>query len=531
MASSKRFVYTFLLFFIVAGFSWGQTNPYIIYLKDKNGTTGTIASPAAYLSNKSIEKRQRYSIRIDSTDLPVSQSYLDQISAFGCEVVYTSKWLNAVHIKATSAQYTSVLTLPFVQSSSSAFRISTKQNTQSLKSVSQTNYAAQYEDVLGITQMHQSGIKGKDILIAITDAGFPGVDTLTPFKHLWNNNQILYVFDVASNNANVFDDHNHGTNVLSILAAQSNNYLGVAPEANYMLLRTEVAETESKLEEYNWVRAAEIADSCGADIISVSLGYTTFDNASENYTYSDMDGATSIIAQAANMAYDKGIMVVCSAGNNGLDPWKYIATPADAANVLTVGAVDYTNNKTGFSSVGPTADGRMKPNLCAPGVGIYSYNSDGNFQSSEGTSFSAPMISGFVAGMMQAFPNLSLDEIKSMLYQSCDAYSNPGNLKGFGVPSFPKADIYAQIFSKKAPLILAPNPYQMGMLTLKLPEGNTSCFLNVLDNQGRILFEKSYYADQQLIHLENDFQNLNPGFYFVTIESNYGREIIKWIKL
>ena len=531
MVSHNRFLFALLLLFLSAGIGWGQSNSYIIYLTDKNGTGGTIDNPSAYLSSKSIEKRNQNSIQIDSTDLPVSQSYLNQISAVGCEVIYTSKWLNAVHIKATAVQYSTILDLPFVRVGSNSFRTSQNQNIHSIESVAQTNYASKYENVLGVTQMHQLGIRGKDIVIAITDAGFPGVDTLTAFKHLYTNNQLLYSFDIVDNNTMIYDDHYHGTAVLSILAAQASNYIGVAPEANYMLLRTENEATESKLEEYNWLRAAEIADSCGADIISVSLGYTTFDNASDSYSYSDMNGSTSVIAYAANMAFDKGMFVVASAGNDGNNSWKYISTPADASNVVTVGSVDDTNVKAGFSSIGPTADGRMKPDVCAPGSVIFYIAPSGAIMSSSGTSLSAPMISGLVAGMMQAFPELTMNEIKSMLFQSCDIYSSPTNMKGFGVPDFNKASLYAHIFTNEADLIVAPNPYQQGQLTLKVPSLNEEYVLNIVDNQGRILFERTYYSNEKLIHIENDFQNLNAGFYFIIIESGHDREILKLIKL
>ncbi len=529
MGSHNRFIYL-LIFLFVSPVLWAQNNPYVLYLKDKHGTLA-INDPSAFLSPKSIAKRMEHAIPIDSSDLPVSQVYIDQIAATGCEIIYTSKWLNAVIIKASVAAYNDAAALPCVASSRTSFRTSFNRNTQAIQGIAQQNRAADFSDKLGITKMHRMGYTGNDILIAVTDAGFPGVDTLSAFRHLWSNNQVLYMFDVADNNANIFDDYYHGTAVLSVLAAQAPDYVGVVPDADYILLRTEVEATESKLEEYNWLRAAEIADSCGADIIAVSLGYNTFDNSAEDYTYADMNGHTSIIAYAANTAYEKGIFVVCGAGNEGSNAWKYITTPGDAENIITVGAVDWNNTKAYFSSVGPTADGRMKPNLSAPGVNITCITPDGSFLVTGGTSLASPMISGMLAGMMQAYPALSRTELTSMLYQSCDAYENPTNLKGYGVPDFTKADIFAQVFMQQSNFILAPTPYQAGVLTLKVPGLNDSYTLNVIDNQGRNIYTGAYESNEKLIHLENDFQHIAPGFYVIIVESVYGREILKWIKL
>ncbi|MGN6647671.1 MAG: S8 family serine peptidase [Cytophaga sp.] len=529
MGSHNRFIFLLVLL-SSSSVLWAQNNPYVLYLKDKHGTLA-INNPSAFLSPRSISKRIQNTIPIDSSDLPVSQVYIDQIAATGCEIIYTSKWLNAVIVKASVTAYNDATALPCVASSRNSFRTSFNRNTQAIQATTQQDRAADFSDKLGITQMHQMGYTGNGILIAVTDAGFPGVDTLSAFRHLWENNQVLYAFDVADNNTNIFDDYYHGTAVLSVLAAKAPNYTGVVPEAEYILLRTEVEATETKLEEYNWLRAAEIADSCGADIIAVSLGYTTFDNSTEDYSYADMNGHTSIIAYAANTAYDKGMFVVCGAGNEGSNAWRYVSTPADAENVITVGSVDWNNTKAYFSSVGPTADGRMKPNLSAPGVNITCITSDGSFLVTGGTSLSSPMISGILAGMMQAFPALSRTELTDMLYQSCDTYENPTNLKGHGVPDFTKADIFAHIFMQGSDFILAPTPYQAGVLTLKVPGSNDSYTLNVIDNQGRNIYAAAYESDEKLIHLENDFQHIAPGFYFIIVESVYGREILKWIIL
>jgi serine protease AprX len=507
-----------------------QTNSYILYLSDKQGTSGTFTNPATYLSSRAIEKKALQGITLDSTDLPVSQIYIDLLKADGAEIVYTSKWLNAVCIKATSSIYATLAAHTFVINSTHILKVAGAANTQTITGTNNTNYAANYSDFLGISQMHAKGIKGAGILIAVTDSGFPGVDTLTAFKHLWNNNQLIHYFDVAGNEANVFNDDNHGTYMLSVLAGNASNYKGIVPDADYVLLRTEDAATESKLEEYNWLRAAEIADSCGVDIISISLGYTTYDNASESYTYADMNGSTSIIARAADMAYEKGMLVVCSAGNDGAKAWKYIGTPADAHHALAVGSVERDKTKSGFSSFGPSADGRIKPDVCALGSGIYCIKPDGSLFVTGGTSLATPMIAGILAGIKQSYPTLSNDLLKRLLLQSCDNFTHPTNLKGYGVPYYPNTFAYASIYSQASKILIAPNPYQSGQLIIKVPETNVEYKIEIFDNQGKILFNEYFMAFNNMIELSEFVRPFSQGIYVVSIESINARETLKWIK-
>lgn len=530
MVLHNRNLFTLLFYFFTSAILFAQTDSYIIYLADKHGTSGTLNNPSTYLSIRAIEKKALQNITLDSTDLPVSQNYIDALKAEGAEIIYTTKWLNAVCIKATPSVYTAISALPFVTTGAPMLKIAGSPNTQTLTGTTTINYASNYSDFLGITQMHEKGIKGNGVLIAITDAGFPGVDTLTAFKHLWNNNQLVHYFDVANNESNVFNDDNHGTYMLSVLAGDASNYKGIVPDADYVLLRTEVAATESKLEEYNWLRAAEIADSCGADIISVSLGYTTYDNASDSYTYADMNGSTSIIARAADMAYEKGMLVVCSAGNDGANSWKYIGTPADAHNVLAVGSVEINNTKSSFSSFGPSADGRIKPDLCALGAGIYCIRPDGSLFVTGGTSLATPMIAGILAGIKQSYPALSNDILKSILLQSCDNFSHPTNLKGYGVPYYPTVFSYTSIYSQKSKMLIAPNPYQSGKLILKVPESDVEYSIEIFDNQGKLLFNQSLVAINNMIELNEFVQTFTQGIYFISIESINARETLKWVK-
>lgn len=530
MVLPKQKVMSILFYFFASITLVAQTNSYIIYLADKQGTFGTFDNPTTYLSTRAIEKKALQNIVLDSSDLPVSKKYIDLLKNEGAEIIYTSKWINAVCVKATPNVYASISGLPCVMNSVPMLKVSGPPNTHTINGSANINYASNYSDFLGITHMHDAGIKGSGVLIAVTDSGFPGVDTLTAFKHLWTNNQLIYYYDVADNESNIFDDDNHGTYMLSILAGDASNYKGIVPDANYVLLRTEAAATESKLEEYNWLRAAEIADSCGVDIISVSLGYTTYDNASESYAYADMDGSTSIIARAADMAYEKGMLVVCSAGNDGAKTWKYIGTPADAHHVLAVGSVDANNIKSNFSSYGPSVDGRIKPDICALGSGIYCIKPDGSLFVTGGTSLATPMIAGMLAGVKQSYPHLSNDVLKSLMLQSCDNFTQPTNLKGYGVPYYPNVFAYTSIYSQDSKILIAPNPYQSGKLILKVPESDVEYSIEIYDNQGKLLFIQSITALNNMIEMHEFVNSFSPGIYFISIQSINARETLKWVK-
>jgi len=502
------------LFFFVDFFGFTQTNSYIIYFTDKQGTSYSLNAPSTFLSERSIARRVNQKLSIDSTDLPVSDVYINQIKALGVQVMYTLKWINAAYIKADTTQYKQVMALPFVASQFSTFRLTSASNVHAIHSAASGSDSEPYEDFLGITQMHNNNIKGTGVLIAITDSGFPGSDTLTAFSHLWNNNQVIYYWDVAANDSDVFDDDSHGTYILSILSATQSNYTGVVPDASYVLLRTEVAATESKIEEFHWLRGAEIADSCGADIITCSLGYTTFDNPAANYTYADMNGVTSFIAVAANTAFDKGILVVCSAGNDGDDSWKYIGTPGDSKGALTIGAVNYDNTRSYFSSLGPTSDGRIKPDLCAPGSGIYCMQPNGLIFLASGTSMSTPMIAGMAAGIKQSYPNLSCVQLKNLMTQSGDQYSNPDDFKGYGVPHYTRLNSLAALYSNPNSVILAPNPYSSGDLFLKLYELSNTFLIQLTDIQGKQVFSGTVSTTDGLIILPDEIKSIHAGIYF-----------------
>jgi subtilisin family serine protease len=311
--------------------------------------------------------------------------------------------------------------------------------------------------------LHQMGYKGKGIQIAVLDAGYTNAENLPVFDTLRNNGRILGSHDFVSGGSNVYYQHSHGTAVLSLMGGNSPGYLiGTSPDASFWLLRTEDAQTEYLIEEDNWVSGAEFADSVGADIITTSLGYTEFDYSFQNHSYRDMNGITTRISQAADMAFARGILVIASAGNEGNQTWHYISAPADAINIIAVGATSTSGNIAPFSSAGPSADGRIKPNIVASGWGTIVANTGGTFSLGSGTSFSAPIVAGLSASLWQAYPNATNKQIKTAIEESSSQYNNPDSIMGYGIPDFRKAlDIlYANIRKSSDPVILPfPNPF------------------------------------------------------------------------
>lgn len=278
------------------------------------------------------------------------------------------------------------------------------------------------------------------MVICILDAGFLNVDTLSCFDSLWINNKILGTYDFVANEVSVFEDYQHGTEVLSCIGANwPGKLVGTAPQAYFWLLRTEDAATELIIEEDNWVAGAEFADSVGADIINSSLGYTTFDaqTSNQNHTRADLDGNTAYATNGADIAAAKGILVCNSAGNEGGSGWKYISIPADGDSVCTVGAVDILGVRAGFSSQGPTADNRIKPDVVACGSGtavIDPFTSTVAYYS--GTSFSSPLTAGMAACLWQANPTKNNMNILNAMRNSGSKSNSPDTLLGWGIPNY-----------------------------------------------------------------------------------------------
>ena len=434
---------------------------YWIHFTDKNNNAYSISNPSAFLSARALQRRTNQNIPVITEDLPVTQAYVDSILTHGASVINRSKWFNSVTIQTTDTNIlNSILALPFVQGSTAVGRLHSPLRAEEKSFFAHEDYTQagptqpvqpqnlsyglSYNQIAmcGGDQMHNLGYQGQGMVIAVLDAGFLNADTLHAFDSLRANNQILGTWDFVANDASVYEDYQHGMMVLSTMGGNlPGELVGTAPKASYWLLRTEEAATEYLIEEANWASGAEFADSVGADLINTSLGYTEFDDATQNHTYSSMDGNTTIITQAADKASAKGILVVCSAGNEGAHQWNFIGAPADADSVLTVGAVDSARNYAPFSSNGPSFDGRVKPDVADEGWNALFASTAGGTQYGSGTSFASPIMCGMAACLWQANPSMTAQQIRNAIIQSADQYSNPDTLLGYGIPNFMIANL------------------------------------------------------------------------------------------
>lgn len=427
-----------------AQFTPEDTLKYRISLKDKAATDYSLQKPEMYLSKKSIERRKRQGLEIDSTDLPVCKKYVDAIRKKGVHVLVTGKWDNFVTVSCNDSMLIAEIAgLPFVRSTERVWRgvakraserdslINKPLRTDSLYGPAITQIKMSHAD-----RLHEAGFKGQGMTIAVIDAGFHNVDKIEAMKNI----NILGTRDFVNPEADIYAESSHGMSVLSCMAMnQPNVMIGTAPEASYWLLRSEDEYSENLVEQDYWAAAIEFADSVGVDLVNTSLGYYSFDDPTKNYRYRDLNGHYALMSCEAAKAADKGIVVVCSAGNSGSGSWKKITPPGDAENVITVGAVNKYGVLAPFSSVGNTADGRVKPDVVAVGLGSDVMGTDGNLRHANGTSFSSPIMCGMVACLWQACPELTAKEIIELVRRSGDRAVFPDNIYGYGIPDLWKA--------------------------------------------------------------------------------------------
>ena len=426
-----------------------DTLKYRISLKDKAATEYSLKKPEKYLSAKAIERRRKQNLPIDSTDLPVCRKYIDEIRKQGVKIVVTGKWDNFVTVSCNDTTLIDrIATLPFVLSTEKVW-ISPGAGKPSMATErdSVLNQPTIHPDSIygrAITQiqmsngdkLHEAGFKGQGMTIAVIDAGFHNVDKITAMQNI----RILGTKDFVNQQADIFAESSHGMSVLSCIGMNRPDIMtGTAPEASYWLLRSEDEYSEHLVEQDYWSAAVEFADSVGVDVINTSLGYYSFDDKSKNYKYRDLDGRHALMSRQASHIADKGMILVCSAGNSGAGSWKKITPPGDADNVLTVGAIDKRAVLATFSSVGNTADHRVKPDVVAVGVGSDVIRTDGNQGRANGTSFSSPIMCGMVTCLWQACPTLTAKEVIELVRRSGDRAGFPDNIYGYGVPDMWKA--------------------------------------------------------------------------------------------
>lgn len=433
-----------------------QPRKYLVTFRDKANSPYSVGRPEAFLSARSVERRQRQGIAVTTRELPPNPAYVQGLRQVGVLVWYTSRWLNGALVEATTQQLDQLRLLPYVAGveANTALNVNRGERRveRGVKSLETTlgvdekidalNYGYSLPQValIGADSMHARGFRGEGMLVGVLDNGFTNVNKLPVFQHLFDENRIVGTYDFVNKSADVYDRGSHGTSVLSTLAGYREGFLiGTAYKASYLLIHTEDDSGERLIEEANWLFGVEYADSVGVDVINSSLGYTTFDDASTNHTYQDLNGQKTIATRAADWAAAAGIVVVVAAGNEGNKAWKYFSAPADADSVIAVGAVDRNGQYAAFSSRGPRVDGRVKPDLSAMGQGVVVADPGGSISVGSGTSFASPILAGMVTGFWQAHPYLTGQQVIQALKESASQYAKPDEFLGYGIPNFLRA--------------------------------------------------------------------------------------------
>lgn len=417
-----------ILFFLLISISsrvYSQQK-YWVFFHHKSATT---FDPVQYFAPEALQRRILNGLDVyDSTDMPVNKAYISTILSLVDSVGIESRWFNAISVYATNEQIANILQLSFVTNVQSIHSFGNSCVFDTLLTNTQARKLRQQQMQMGANQFSRKKINGKGIIIAVFDVGFEGVNKSPVFGHLFDNKQIIATWDFVRNREDVYLGGTHGTSVLSCLAGMARKRpMGFASGARYLLARTEVKQ-EIKAEEDYWIAAMEWADKNGAHIINSSLGYTY-----HRYFTDQMDGQTSMLSRAANMAAHKGMLVVNAMGNDGDNEWKIMGVPADADSVLSVGAVESGSLlHAQYSSFGPTWDKRMKPNVCALGTAIVA--DDDGFVEAKGTSFATPFVSGFAACVWQMNPNMTNMQVKSAIELSGSLYPYFDYAHGYGIP-------------------------------------------------------------------------------------------------
>jgi serine protease AprX len=530
MKMKIRSLIPFLLLFSLSAFAQDR---YMVFFKDKQGTPFQIDQPLDFLSPRAIARRAKHGLVLDSLDLPVSPQYVNGIKALGIETYFTTKWMNGVIVQMPEDRVPEVAALPYVKSVEFvAPGALLEQDTQSTGTAITVSDAAEIADptriqneMIGIDQMHADGLFGEGVLVAVFDDGFANYNQIAAFESL-QNGRLLYTKDFTTNANDVNNNFTHGTRVLSVMAASDGNFKGVLPAATYILSVTE-AQGEYRIEEYNWLFAAEMADSAGVDIINTSLAYGIFDDPSMSYELDDMDGQTTVISKASQMAADKGIFLVNSAGNAGHSTWQKILAPADVEAVMSVGAVTSSGERAFFSSVGPNASGKIKPDLMAKGAGTAVIDADGQYRFQNGTSFSAPLIAGLAGGLLNKYPELTAPELFETLLASANLFNDPDSLYGHGIPNYLETDLLVAIEEAEwtEGVKVYPNPVTDNMLQLVVNSTmiQVPLSVDVIDTNGKLMLSKALPQGRSVYRFQ--LPELSNGLYFLRIKSSRGNKV------
>ncbi|WP_352421965.1 S8 family serine peptidase [Proteiniphilum sp.] len=537
-----RYLFVFLLSLFTL-FSSGQTSSYPqyykfrVYLKDKGNIPYSSDNPGAFLSSRAIERKKKEKVEIDESDFPISRDYHTLVEKAGGKVITHSKWFGTLVVEVSdSLRIGNIESLSFVDSVKYIWRgnkLPAGDKARPRLVPVDCDEIAGADTEYGFTdaqfRMHNAvvmadaGFRGKNMLVGVIDAGFTNFDVIPRFESVRVGGYMDFV-----PSGSIFASSDHGTKVLSTMATDLPGVMiGSAPEATYWLLRSEDTTSEFPVEEDYWVRAVEFADSLGVDIINTSLGYNSFDDKLLNYTHAELDGNVSMMSQAADKAYEKGMLIVVSAGNEGNKLWQKITPPADAKNVLAVGAVGTDSIIASFSSHGLTADYRIKPDLVSVGKETITIGRDGALGHTNGTSLSSPFLTGLITSLWSVNPTLHRSELIDIVKRSSDRYLSPDSIYGYGIPDFHQAmkeilgklEVYSQKVTDNG-WDIRPESSGDYLVSLSEPVFSPSSYsFRVLDESGYLISGYRFGEETTLlVPLQDKIRENNRFFYFVTEE-------------
>lgn len=539
-----------LLALVVCAIAHAQiaSNIYWVQFTDKANSPYSINNPEAYLSQRALDRRARLGIEIDEYDIPVNPQYLQAVADCGAQLLNPSKWLNGVSVYTSSSSVIDAINeLDFVEvvrncedypeaQRDKEIWLANEMKMSGSPVVARDFYGGAHDQVyqLRVNELHDMGFDGTGVVIAVLDGGFVGTDTHRCFDNMREEGRLLGVRDYVYGSTSVYSQSSHGTSCLSTIAAYDpQNMVGTAPKASFYLFHTEDGDGENIVEEYNWVSAAEYADSLGVDVCSTSLGYIDFDMPQWDHPFEHYDGHTAPMSIGAEIAASRGMICTNSAGNEG-DGYCTLGIPADAEHILTIGAVNAAGERAYFSSVGPTYDGRIKPDVMAVGQGTYvasPYSWYGDYYNGDGTSFSNPVLAGAVACLRQARPNASVQEICDAVRMAGNNAANPDSYNGYGIPDFVQAmemlPLHVDTFVQQNEIIAVfPNPSK-GNVHIQMNEGYQA-EIKVYDLMGRHL---TSYHFNGLNHtsIEQFLNTLDNGVYFIKADSELGSQTVRLV--
>ncbi len=522
---------------------WAQEDA-LVFFSAKADVAASLANPISILTQDALDRKAMHGVAIDERDVPVDENNIAMLKAEpGITVFSKSKWMNAAYVRGGQSNIENLVgngyveAVEFMNKSLNLAPITPfsgenkfDQENSFVSTVYNYGDATNQTEMISMDYIHEQDFTGEGMVVAFMDSGFPNVFTNPAFSHVVNDGRFLGTYDFALRQTNVDGTGTHGANTLSDAAAiVDNEFVGTAPDASYYLFRTEYAPSENPVEEAWWVEALERADSLGVDVVNTSLGYQDYDDSSYSHTYSDLDGQTTIGARGANHAFDKGMLLVTSGGNDG-NGFGTVATPADAPGVLSIGAVDSSGNYASFSSRGPTVDGRIKPDVMAQGASAAVVDTDGNVTTSSGTSFSGPIMAGAVTSLWQSRPNTPNGELMQIVRESAHLYNNPTDEMGYGIPNFESAYLTLQALSIEDKILannfaVYPNPVR-DRLNISFPEQVSSATLTLYNILGSKVLEQQISATNNSLEVSD----LKSGVYLASISSEGKTNSFKIIK-